>query len=573
MNFSKKITQTLVVILIAGIISLPLTLVSPSEGESVFWMGVSKERLVIFAGHLLAVLIVAVVFALGVKREYKAALFQRFSKFLNNPTYYPTLRYGLFGVSVFLSFAFVNFSILIPQALSAISGWMVFSAWMLYALFVKLVQAPADFVLVKFSTPFPSWNGLSKIQKRTTLVLLGLGLLYFFLFIPLNLQNSGSRNELNLDEMLMLPHVEKMLSAQPNLHMVLYRFLVYGDYIYGFPFYGYSALLLLPGKLLFGQGYVDHLQLNMLLLRQFANVLPAVLSCFIISWLATHFKNFWVSVMVFVILLTLPGMTGINNAFWHSDAINLLFITLTLFYLNRDQFKFGPNFYFAAITCGASIATRLFGVFFFLTIGSLLGAGVIKKVLTPRKALISGLLFIVLMVGAILISNPYTFSPGELNAAKATFEHRQSVLANGIDEPDPEHIYRTGLDAWWPFFTRDYGNGVTLAFLSISAVIGALGKKRKSYYGALLAWLMVIGTYLIGFVLVKSPWYILPFLIPLYGGAMAISDNLESVLEKLRINPTSALITKIGLFALMSALGLIQFVQNLLTLIPVFLTS
>ncbi|MBA3075772.1 MAG: hypothetical protein FP831_19425, partial [Anaerolineae bacterium] len=136
MNISKKITQTLVAILITGMLSLPLTLVSPSQVESVFWMGISKARLVVFAVHLLAVVSVAIVMVIGIKREYKTPFFQRFSKFLKHPTNYPTLRYVLFGGSVFLSFAFVNFSILIPQALSAISGWMAFSAWMLYALFI-----------------------------------------------------------------------------------------------------------------------------------------------------------------------------------------------------------------------------------------------------------------------------------------------------------------------------------------------------------------------------------------------------------------------------------------------------
>lgn len=570
MSISKKITTTLLAILITGILTLPLTLVSPSEGESAYWMGVSKGRLLILAVHVLIVLITTIVLILGTKKHYNSPLFQRLGKFLNKPTNYTTLRYVLFGVSVFLSFAFVNFSILIPQALSAISGWLAFSAWMLYALFIKVVRAPADFVPVKFSTPFPSWKNLSKTQKRTALVLLGLGLLYFCLFIPLNLKSSGSRNELNLDEMLMLPHVEKMLSAQPNLHTALYRFLVYGDYIYGFLFYGFSALLLLPMKLMYGPSYADHLQLVMLLLRQFANVLPAVLSCFFVTWLATHFKKFWASLIVFIILLTLPGMTGINNTFWHPDAINLLFIVLTLYYLDRDQFKFGPNFYFAAITCGASIATRLFGIFFFFAIALLLAAGLIKKVLSPRKAILTGLLFIVLMGAAILVSNPYTFSPGELGAAKATFMHRQSVLANGINEPDPEHIYRTGIDAWWPFFTRNYGSGVMLVFLSVSSVVGALGKKRKAFYGALLGWLLVIGTYLIGFVLVKSPWYILPFLIPLYCAAMALPENLEGLFEK--HSPSNARFAHIGVSVLMGTLGVIQIVQNLRILVPVFFT-
>jgi hypothetical protein len=243
-----------------------------------------------------------------------------------------------------------------------------------------------------------------------------------------------------------------------------------------------------------------------------------------------------------------------------------------LFYLDRDRFKFGPNFYFAAITCGASIATRLFGIFFFLAIGGLLAAGIFKKVLTPRKALITGILFIILMGASILVSNPYTFSPGELNAAIATFEHHQSVLAIGINEPDPENIYRTGLAAWWPFFTRNYGSGVTLIFLAVSSVIGFIGKKRKAFYGALLAWLLAIGTYLISFVLVKSPWYILPFLIPLYSAAMTIPNNMELVIENRKMSLSVAQWGRIDVFTLITALGLFQLIQNLQKLLPVFLS-
>jgi hypothetical protein len=291
MNINKKITQSLTAILVFGLLSLPLTLVSPSEGESVFLLGVPKERLMILAGHLLLVVILALFLAHGVKHNYKSRIFQKLGKTITHQTFYPTLRYVLFGSAVFLSFAFINFSILIPQALSAISGWMAFSAWMIYALFIKYVQAPIDFLPIKINSPFPSWKNLSRTHKRTTLVLLGFGLLYFCLFIPLNLENSATRNDQNLDEMLMLPNVEKMLSAQPNLQTVLYRFLVYGDYINGFLFYGFSALLLLPVKLIYGSNYVDHLQLNMLLLRQFVNVLPAILSCFFCHLAGNSFQK------------------------------------------------------------------------------------------------------------------------------------------------------------------------------------------------------------------------------------------------------------------------------------------
>ncbi|MDO9121840.1 MAG: hypothetical protein Q7U31_08645, partial [Anaerolineaceae bacterium] len=379
-------------------------------------------------------------------------------------------------------------------------------------------------------------------------------------------------SDLDLDELVMYPVIVKMLSDQSNIRMVLYNFINYGAYIYGFPFFGWSAVLLLPVKIIFGQGYIDHLQFNMLLLRQFVNVLPSVLACFLFTYLATHFKKFWASLILFILLLTLPGLTGLNNTFWHPDGINLFFIALVLFYLDRDHLRFGSNFYFAAMAIGLSVATRLFGLFFFLAIAGLLIAGMIMKRIPIHKTFLMGILFILLMAGTIMVANPYLFSPGEPKASLNSFKSQSNSITQGWNEPDPDNIYRTGLDAWWPFFTRDYGNGVTLAFLSISALVGALGKSRKAFYGALLAWLVVIGTYLIGFVLVKSPWYILPFLIPLYGAAMAIPENLDGVFEKLRLNPEIARIVKIGIFVLITTLGLIQLVQNLQTLIPVFLT-
>lgn len=380
-------------------------------------------------------------------------------------------------------------------------------------------------------------------------------------------------NELNLDEMVMYPVIVKMLSSQPTIRMTLYHFIDYGAYIYGFPFFGWSAVLLLPAKIIFGPGYADHLQLNMLLLRQLINVFPSVLACFMFTYLTTHFKKLWASLLLLAVMLTLPGMTGLNNTFWHPDGINLLFIALALFYLDRDQQHFGANFYYAAIAIGFSAATRLFGLFFFLAIAGLLAAGLVKKTLSVRKALVTGVLFIVLMLGSILVANPYLFSPGEPKIALNSFTHQSETITQGWEEPDPEGIYRTGIDAWWPFMTRDYGSEVTLVFLAISVMIGVLGKNRKPFYSVLFAWLIVIGTYLIGFVMVKSPWYLLPLLIPLYCGAMAILDNLDCLSEKLRLSPLNMKVVKIVIMGLIAVLFVFQILQNLQILVPVFIAA
>jgi hypothetical protein len=566
----KAVNRTLLAILTAGILSLPLTLLSPSEAETAYWHNLSKSRLMVLAIQVLVILFVSLLLLIGSRKKYSTPLLSRLAQLLNNSANYTLIRNILFGISLFLTFAFIYFSVFVPQALSAFSGWLVFSTWMIFALFVKQVAAPADFRPVRFAELFPSWKGLTKNQKITALVLLGIGLIYFCLFIPLNLRDSESLKALSTDEIVMYPVVVKMLSAQPNLHMALYRFFVYGDYIYGFPFYGFSALLLLPVKLIFGSTFGDQIQLNMLLMRQLANVLPGILASFLFVWLATKFKKFWPSLILFLLLLTLPEMFRLNYTAWHPDEINLFFVALTLFYLDRDQLRFGPNFFIAAIACGFSVATRLFGVFFFLAIAWLLFEGLRRKVLTPKKAVILGLLFIGVMAGSTLVSNPYSFCPGELGVAKNMFAHRQSVLAEGISGPDPEGIYRTGIQAWWPFMTRNFGSGVTLGFLALSALIGVVGTQRKDFHRILFAWLVVIGTYMIGFVVVKSPWYLLPFLVPLYCAALAIPESLSVLPEKSKLQPSQSRLIRSGSWLLAGGIGIFQLIlnfQNILNLL------
>jgi hypothetical protein len=559
----RSLNNALWAVLIAGLLTTPLTLVRPSEADAAFWMGLSKMRLALFALQITGLLIIGLLLFTANKTQYSSSFFKKISGFLLNPEKYSLIRYTLFGFSLFCSNAFISFLILIPQALAAVSAWLAFTAWMAYVCFLRLVSAPANFKSLKFSALFPSWKSLSKSQKTTTWVLLTLGILVFFLYIPLNLRNSESMSALNLDESIMYPIVIKMLTAGEGFQQSLYRFLVYGDYIYGFPFYGWSAFVLLPVKWIIGEGFAEHLQLNILLVRQLANVLPVLLSCFLITWLVTRFKNLWVSIGFNLVLLTLPGVIGICGLFWHPDGVNLFFVVLALYYLDRDQLRFGPNFYFAALACGASIATRLFGVFFFLAIAVLLVYGLKKKVLTPRRAVLSGILFIVVMIGSIMVSNPYLFSPGELGAAAHTFAHRQSVLSQGINEPDPEGIYRVGLQAWWPFMAPTYGSRLTLIFLAFSSLAGIFNKEKRHFNFALLGWLLVIGVYMIGTVKVKSPWYLLPFLIPLYCSSFAFPELLREWLERNASNKLLKL-SHVSLNILVAGLGSAQLVLNII---------
>ena len=560
---NKKNKYFSISILIAGILSLFFSFNTPSEVFSSFFLGLSKERLAIIGVQLFLILVFSFFLFIFWKARPDSAALQKLNGFFKNHTHYLMIKNCLLGLAIFLSFAFFYVSIFVPQALSALTGWFTYISWVAYVLFVKNSVPLPDLKNSKKSSLFPSWKSLPPRQKRISLTLIILGLVYFCLFIPINLKLSSSPLALSGDEAVQYPVVLKMLAPQINLRFTLYRLFIYGEYEYGFPFYGLSALLLVPIKAIFGSNFSQHTQLNLLILRQIVCVLPTVIAAFIFTYLATRFKKWWTALGLFLIILTIPGVISYQTRFWHPDALNLLFIALTLFYLDRDNLEFGGNFYLAAIACGLSIATRMFGLFFFLAVAVLLLEGIVKKILTLKKAVIAGVLFCLLMFGTILVSNPYLFKPGEFGAAVSIFERQGAQVTNGINEPDPEGIYQTGLHAWWPFIERFIGSELTLVFLVLFALLGCFAGKDRRYYRILLAWLVVVGGYLIFFVKVKSYWYLLPLLVPLYSAFFAISDHFQSLKLKTYANPKARSALNILITLLLAGMGSFQLFQNI----------
>jgi hypothetical protein len=374
---------------------------------------------------------------------------------------------------------------------------------------------------------FPSWRHLSKKQQRIALVLIGLALLIFLIFIPVNLRESAAPADLRGDEVAQYPVIMRMIAPKETTHETLYRFFVYGQYEYGFPYYGTSALV--AGLVnLFGGDPAAHPGLTLLLLRQLLCILPFLLSVFILTYLATRFRKWWTAVGAFLLMVTLPGMVKFYVHTWHPDALNLLFISLTLFFLDRDRLRFGADFYLAAIACGLSVATRLYGLFFFLAVAGLLVAGILKKQLTLKKALTSAVLFLLLMAATLMVANPYLFNPGEGGAALRVMLGRQAAqAATGITDPQELALYRTGLVAWWPTMTDFFGSGVMLVFLTLSLLVGIFLGENRGYFRILFAWSVVVGGYLIFLVKSKSFWYLFPFLVPLYSALFAWMDGVS----------------------------------------------
>src|SRR5258708_37718872 len=170
-------------------------------------------------------------------------------------------------------------------------------------------------------------------KKVIFLILLLLGAGYFVLFWFPN--STGARDLtmtyiFNSDEPAQYPHMIRMLSGGETLSQTLYRFFAYQIYFYGFPYYLYSAVVvLIPLKLLVGLGSVS---LNLLFLRQFDSVLPMIAAIMLLVYLQTRFESYLQSILLFLLLLSVPAV--VRNDLWlHPESLVMLLIVLTFFFL------------------------------------------------------------------------------------------------------------------------------------------------------------------------------------------------------------------------------------------------
>ncbi len=93
---------------------------------------------------------------------------------------------------------------------------------------------------------------------------------------------------------------------------------------YGYPYLTVSAAVLFIPRLIFGNQFGEHVQLNIFLLRQFVSVLPMILAMLLAVYLVTRFKSLLMSVCMFIFLALVPGIVKYNQNFWHPDALVVL---------------------------------------------------------------------------------------------------------------------------------------------------------------------------------------------------------------------------------------------------------
>jgi len=409
---------------------------------------------------------------------------------------------------------------------------------------------------------------MSGQQKKVLLILTGIGLVYFIAFFFPNA--TGAEDEtmlfrLSADESVTYPVVMRMLTPDPHgVETGWFRWIIYGDYHYGYPFYLISALVLLPLRILLGASFIDYTQLNLLLLRQFVSVLPLILAAGIMVYLQTRFRSAVLSVLLFVFMLAVPGFVRNHLSWWHPDAFSVLFVVLVIFFLDRDRLRFGWNFYLAALACGLASAIKLSGIFFFLTVPAYILAGLILKKINLRAAFTHGILFVLVMGLTIILSNPFLFYSGARQRMLEIQVQKSYEISHGyVHEESPE--YAKGPRYWEPTLSRWYGIPLFLLFIAASLLWGAIHGQEQFVNRILLTWFLPFTLYLLFFVSVKPDHYWLPVMLPLFSCVFIIPAEIWTFLQKQGTQNPSDLTRwlGLGLFACL-VLGLsILFITNL----------
>lgn len=309
------------------------------------------------------------------------------------------------------------------------------------------------------------------------------------------------------DEYAQYPHPIRMITQKKTFRSTVWHFFAYQHYYYGFPFYLFSAVVIFPVKLLLGPGAT---QGYMLALRQIVSVLPMLLAVGIFVYLQTKFRAYWKSVVLFVLLLSIPAVVE-NNMWWHPDSLVILFVALTFFFLERDDFNLGKDYYLAAICVGLTTGTKMLGWFFFLTIFVYLLWGKIKKDIKWVEILKSGAIFILVMMATIVISNPMLLHP----AGRSRIFQIQMRQAKAMDF-GWKVAYSKGISAWAEIILSHYGRGFFILLSIASLIFGVIKNRQKALWVLIAAWIVPLSVYILFFVAIKPKHLLLPVILPLY---------------------------------------------------------
>lgn len=423
------------------------------------------------------------------------------------------LQFILGVLFIFLIEAFLLTYFIIPVPARPVILWMAAAclfSWVTLRLVYRDIFKKKPNLAQRLKS---GWRGWSETQRKVFIILVALGLIYFAAFIP---ANYGGR--VHPDEEVIYPDVVNMLIPGDTFTDTLRDSFIISSWWYGYPYFPMSALALVIPRIIYGNEFASQIELNLLLMRQFISVLPMVASILLLIYLVNEFKHLWASIGMFVVLCFIPGVIHYNIRFWHPDSIIVFLVLLTFWLLKHDRLQFGRDFYLAAFTVGLNAVIKVWGLFFFLAIGGYLLAGWLTKKLDFWKMARAGLFFVLVMIGSILITSPSIIIPWNLKTYISELREYYPVMRQGYNEPDPQGVYRLGLPAWMVFFRMHFMQDFFFYFSVFTLMAGSLLGTQKTLNRLMLAWCSVVGIFLVGWIAVKSFQYLLPLMIPLYGG-------------------------------------------------------
>ena len=358
---------------------------------------------------------------------------------------------------------------------------------------------------------------MTRQQKRVLLMLIGLGTAYFVLFLFPNL--TGAKNEnmisvFSVDEYAQYPHVLHMLVPGKNLFESLHNFLVYVHYFYGYPFYLLSALSILPLKLAYGAAWTTHTQAIVTVMRQVVSVLPMLLAAGLLVFIRTRFKPAWKAAGLFLLILSIPGLV-LNNLWWHTDSLGVLFMVLVFFFLDRDDLRFGRNFFLAAAACGLATGIKYFGLYFFLAIPIYLVWGIATHRIACKRAILYAGLFVVVMAAALVASNPLLLLPQERAEIIATQTLQFHQITYGMLLRDTQPLFNW--NNYPEVFRTFYGELVFILLALGGLVVGLIYSRRPWLEALFLAWILPL-SYMAEFTGTKRVHYLLPVVVLVVAG-------------------------------------------------------
>lgn len=322
---------------------------------------------------------------------------------------------------------------------------------------------------------------MQKPDKYVVWTLIFLSLLIFALFCIPNSKASKDFSMLTIfepDEGAIYTVVDRMTYPRGSVGESLYHFINYKFYHYGFPFFGLSSAVAYPVR---WAGEFDNTPLLMLILRQTISVLPMIAALLLLVYMQDGFRTYR-SIALYLLMWIIPA--SVMNSMWlHPDGLAFLLSVLVIFLLWKDKLSFNHYFFWAAAICGVLVATKLIGVFFFLTILMVLIWGIKNKTLTTKQAINKGIRFILVMGIGFIIANPFVFNFEALKTYAFTFYKETFEVSKGY-----ALVYPVGIKYAWPPMRKAYGEAFFLLLAVVCSVSSLKLRQDKLLPALTIAW-------------------------------------------------------------------------------------